>query len=75
MTTKSIIVKATAQRRKKQAFDYSTLEQLNTLHYNADRVMIGHAVVPMETPSEGVFWCQVCGGHPEDPVHQPGYVE
>lgn len=25
-------------------------------------------------PSEGVFWCSVCGGHPDDPIHQPGYI-
>ncbi len=35
--------------------------------------MIGHEVVPMDQPSEGVFWCRVCGGHPTDPIHQPGY--
>lgn len=50
------------------------LAQLNSLHYNEDRVMIGHLVVPMERPLEGVFWCHVCGGHPDDPIHQPGYV-
>jgi hypothetical protein len=47
---------------------------LNPLHYNEDRVMIGHQVVPMERPAEGVFWCSVCGGHPEDPVHQPNFI-
>jgi hypothetical protein len=36
--------------------------------------MIGHQVVPMERPAEGVFWCSVCGGHPEDPVHQPNFI-
>lgn len=49
------------------------LEPLNQLHYNEDRVMIGHQVVPMDGPAEGVFWCSVCGGHPDDPIHQPGY--
>jgi len=49
------------------------LEPLNPLHFNEDRVMIGHAVVPMDQPSEGVFWCRVCGGHPDDPIHQPNY--
>lgn len=49
------------------------LPALNPLHYNEDRVMIGHAVVPMQTLIDGVHWCEVCGGHPDDPVHQPGY--
>ncbi|WP_166742048.1 hypothetical protein [Burkholderia cepacia] len=46
---------------------------LDPRHYNEDREMIGHEVVPMDQSSEGVFWCRVCGGHPNDPVHQPGY--
>jgi hypothetical protein len=49
-------------------------QPLNPLHYNEDRVMIGHQVVPMERPAEGVFWCSVCGGHPEDPVNQPNFI-
>lgn len=49
------------------------LSPFNPLHYDEDGVMIGHDVVPMEEPSDGVFWCQVCGGHPDDPIHQPGY--
>lgn len=49
------------------------LAPLNPLHYNEDRVMIGHEVVPMEPPLENVYWCSVCGGHPDDPIHQPGY--
>lgn len=50
------------------------LPPLNPLHYNEDREMIGHEVVPMDQPAEGVFWCNVCGGHPDDPIHQPGYT-
>ncbi len=50
------------------------LPPLNPLHYNEERVMIGHKVVPMDHLSEGVFWCRVCGGHPEDPIHNPGYI-
>ena len=57
---------------KKRAL--ATPPPLNPLHYNEDRVMIGHQVVPMELPAEGVFWCSVCGGHPEDPVHQPDFI-
>jgi hypothetical protein len=50
------------------------LEPLNPLHYDEDRVMIGHPVDPMEQSSDGVFWCRVCGGHPEDPIHQSGFL-
>lgn len=48
---------------------------LNPAHYNADGVMIQHELVPRDEPFEGVFWCKVCGGHPDDPIHQPGYSE
>lgn len=61
------------RRREKEVY-LKALPSLNRLHYNEDRVMIGHEVVPMDKPAEGVFWCSVCGGHPDDPVHQPGYV-
>ena len=50
------------------------LPPLNSLHYDDERVMVGHQLVPMEAPSDGVFWCSVCGGHPDDPIHQAGYV-
>ena len=50
-----------------------SLPMLDPMHYNEDREMIGHQVVPMAQPSEGVFWCRVCGGHPDDPIHQPGW--
>lgn len=50
------------------------LAPLDPRHYNEDRVMIGHQVVPMDQPSGGVYWCRVCGGHPDDPIHQPGYL-
>lgn len=50
------------------------LPPLNPLHYNEEREMIGHQVIPMDQPSEGVFWCRVCGGHPDDPIHKPGYI-
>lgn len=52
----------------------SPLPPLNPLHYNEERVMIGHQVVPMDQPLDGVFWCDVCGGHPDDPIHTPGYT-
>lgn len=51
----------------------SPFPPLNPLHYNEEREMIGHQVVPMAESSEGVLWCQVCGGHPTDPIHQPGW--
>lgn len=60
-------------RRKKQKIDWENLEPLNPLHYNEDRVMIGHELVPMDRQLDGVFWCDVCGGHPDDPIHKPGY--
>jgi len=50
-----------------------TLTQLDPLHYDENGVMIGHQLVPMEFPSDQVFWCRICGGHPDDPIHQPGY--
>lgn len=49
--------------------------KLNPLHYDEDGVMIAHEVVPMARQMEGVFWCEVCGGHPEDPVHQKNWVD
>lgn len=52
---------------------FCDLPPLNPLHYNEERVMIGHTVVPMKRSMDGVYWCEVCGGHPEDPVHQAGY--
>ena len=58
---------------KKRSIE-TPLSPLNPLHYNGDRVMIGHQVVPMEQPAEGVFWCSVCGGHPDDPVHQSDFI-
>ena len=58
---------------KKISFPYP-LPPLNPLQYNEDREMIGHQLVPMDEPSEGVFWCCVCGGHPDDPIHNPGYI-
>ena len=58
------------KRCRRAMVDLSALPPLNPLHYNEDREMIGHQVVPMDTPSDGVFWCRVCGGHPTDPVHQ-----
>lgn len=57
----------------KKCKDVAPLPPLNPLHYNEDRVMIGHQVVPMDRPADGVYWCSVCGGHPADPVHQPDY--
>lgn len=50
------------------------LPPLNPLHYNEEREMIGHQLVPMGHALDGVFWCEVCGGHPDDPIHQPGYI-
>lgn len=35
--------------------------------------MIGHTVNPMDRDEDGVYWCKECGGHPDDPIHQPGY--
>lgn len=52
----------------------SVLPPLDPRHYNADGEMLGHELVPMDTPLEGVFWCSVCGGHPTDPIHQPGWT-
>jgi hypothetical protein len=60
-------------RRREKEVDLKALPPLNPQHYNEDRVMIGHEVVPMDRPAGGVFWCSVCGGHPTDPIHQPGY--
>ena len=48
------------------------LPPLNPLHYDDEGVMIGHRLVPMRAPMDGVFWCSVCGGHPDDPIHQAG---
>lgn len=48
---------------------------LDPLYYNDEGVMIGHKLVPMDRPSEGVLWCRVCGGHPTDPIHQTGWVD
>jgi hypothetical protein len=59
--------------RRQNEVDLKSLPPLNPAHYNEDREMIGHEVVPMKIASEGVFWCSVCGGHPDDPIHQPGY--
>lgn len=60
-------------RTRKKVLDLGVLPSLDPRHYDEDRAMIGHEVVPMDQPSEGVFWCRVCGGHPTDPIHQPGY--
>lgn len=60
-------------RRKKQKIDWGKLEPLNPLHYNEDRVMIGHELVPTDRQLDGVSVCDICGGHPDDPIHQPGY--
>lgn len=49
------------------------LEPLNPLYYNEDRVMIGHLVAPMDQQSDGVYWCRVCGGRADDPIHQSSY--
>lgn len=51
----------------------ASLPPLNPLYYNKNREMIGHKLVPMAKPFEGLFWCRVCGGHPDDPIHQPGW--
>lgn len=59
--------------RRQKVVDLQALPPLNPLHYNEDREMIGHKVVPMDRQLDGVFWCSVCGGHPDDPIHQPGY--
>ena len=48
------------------------LPPLNPLHYDDEGVMIGHRLVPMRAPMDGVFWCSLCGGHPDDPIHQAG---
>lgn len=61
-------------RASKKRLDWAALPPLDPRYYNEDREMIGHDVVPMDRPSEGVFWCQICGGHPTDPIHQPGYT-
>ena len=58
---------------KKQVFD-PPLASLIPLHYNEEREMIGHQLIPMDQPLEGVFWCGACGGHPDDPIHKPGYT-
>lgn len=60
-------------RTRKKVLDLGALPSLDPRHYDEDREMIGHEVVPMDQPSEGVFWCRVCGGHPTDPIHQAGY--
>ncbi len=60
-------------RARKEVVDWSAMPRLDPLYYNEDREMISHKLVPMDQPSEGVFWCRVCGGHPTDPIHQPGY--
>jgi hypothetical protein len=57
--------------RLKKVNHKNLLEPLNPLYYNSEREMIGHDLVPMDLPSDGVYWCRVCGGHPSDPVHQP----
>ena len=57
---------------KRQAIE--SWSALNPLHYNEDREMIGHQLLPMDQASEGVFWCRVCGGHPDDPIHQLGWT-
>lgn len=52
------------------------MSNLNPLHYDSDGVMIGHKLVPKDSADDdGVTWCNVCGGHPSDPIHQPGYEE
>lgn len=51
----------------------SALPPLDPRHYNAEGEMIGHQLVPMDKALEGVHWCSVCGGHPSDPIHQPGW--
>lgn len=60
-------------RRRNKELDLKSLPALNPLHYNEDREMIGHDVVPKTEPLEGIYWCSVCDGHPDDPIHQPGY--
>lgn len=50
------------------------LAPLNPLHYNDQREMIAHQLIPKDRPMDGVFWCEVCGGHPDDPIHKPGYT-
>lgn len=35
----------------------------------------GHELKPMPLSTEGISWCAICGGHPDDPVHQPGFIE
>jgi hypothetical protein len=48
---------------------------LDPRYYDAEAVMIGHDLAPMESPIEGIYWCKVCGGHPSDPIHKAGYTE
>lgn len=60
-------------RARKKVLDLSVLPSLDSCHYNEDREMIAHEVVPLDQPSKGAFWCRVCGGHPTDPIHQSGY--
>ncbi len=60
-------------RTRKKVLELGVLPSLDPRHYDEGREMIGHEVVPMDQPSEGVFWCRICGGHPTDPIHQPGY--
>ena len=50
------------------------LTPLNPLHFNESREMIGHQMIPMDQPSDDVFWCRVCGGHPDDPIHKLGFL-
>lgn len=35
----------------------------------------GHELVPRDNMMDGVHWCKLCGGHPDDPIHQPGFTE
>jgi hypothetical protein len=58
---------------KRKILVFEPFEPLDPLYYNADGEMIGHEVAPLDRMQEGVFWCRICGGHPEDPIHQPGW--
>lgn len=72
MTKKDIAAQQRKQCRKERS-NVSPLPPLDPRHYNADGEMLGHELVHMGKPIDGAQWCSVCGGHPTDPIHQPGW--
>lgn len=62
----------TTQQRARSRM--SVLPPLDPRYYNEEGEMLGHQPVPMNNTLEDVRWCSVCGGHPNDPIHQPGWT-